>query len=168
MGSGYVRCYDCHVRRRRGGWHDPERIEGLAARDAALGRSAFYVYVLETHYGHYVGHTAHVRGRLRAHREGEVPSTAHGDPKLIWQSGPLSTRTEAAQFEAALKSLRDQSEERFCEITGVEPIPFERVFTEGRSAPGRGKKKRSALGCGCKLVILAAIAAALLMLIAAS
>ena len=41
-------------------WHEPERLEGQDERDRELGRRDFYVYVLDTSYGHYVGHTWNV------------------------------------------------------------------------------------------------------------
>lgn len=111
-------------RSRRPGWHDPEHLPGQADRDSALGRTRFYVYVLETRAGHYVGHTWNVRSRVRQHVAGAVPSTAGLSPRLLWQSGPLSTREEAARFEAALKSMRDQKRTRYAEIVGFDPVPF--------------------------------------------
>lgn len=114
------------LRRRRSGrhWHDPERLERQEERDAQLGRTEFYVYVLDTAYGHYVGHTWNVRSRVRQHVAGQVPSTAGGAPLLIWQSASFSTRGEAARFEAALKSLRDQQSPRYREIVGLEAVPW--------------------------------------------
>ena len=53
-------------------WHYPERPSGQIARDAELGSRAFSVYVLQTGYGHYVGHTGNSRARLAAHRNGKV------------------------------------------------------------------------------------------------
>ena len=76
-------------------------------------------------YGHYVGHTANVGARLGAHRAGEVESTASGEPELLWRSRPFRSRRDAARFEAAMKSLRDQQAERFREITGLAPVPFD-------------------------------------------
>lgn len=128
--GNYVRCYRCNAHRRRSNWHDPEHLEDLEERDAELGRSEFYVYVLDTDYGHYVGHTANVRARLGAHVGNQVESTAGSEPELLWTSYPFRTRREAARFEAALKSLRDQGSERFQEITGIEPVPFEPLYTE--------------------------------------
>lgn len=113
-------------RRRRGRyWRDPERLEGQADRDAQLGRTAFYVYVLGTDYGHYVGHTWNVGNRIRQHQRGEVASTAGGDPRLLWRSEVFSTREDAAGFEAALKSWRDQGSPRFRETVGVSPELFD-------------------------------------------
>lgn len=121
-------------RRRRGRhWHDPERLDGQAQRDAQLGRSQFFVYVLETDRGHYVGHTWNVRSRMRAHRAGEVPSTAGANPRLLWQSRPLQTREQAARFEASLKSLRDQMHDRYREIVGHPPVPLQRAPRQKRS-----------------------------------
>ena len=149
----YTRCYNCEMRRRRSGWHDPEHLGGQAKRDAKLGRSKFYVYLLDTDYGHYVGHTANVRARVKAHTDNKVKSTAGGDPKLLWKSSPFPTREDAAGFEAALKSLRDQSSERFQEITGHDPIPLKPVPASGS-------------GCGLTgiIMILAIVATLLAML----
>ena len=149
----YTRCYTCHMRRRRSKWRDPEHLAGQAERDAKLGRNKFYVYLLDTDYGHYVGHTANVRARLNAHVANKVDSTAGGNPKLLWTSGSFPTREDAAGFEAALKSLRDQSAERFQEITGLGPIPFEQVSARGS-------------GCGLQgIVLIAAVAAAVLIIL---
>lgn len=150
--SRYTRCYDCHRRRQRSSWHDPEFLVGQAERDAELGYNEFYVYVLHTDYGHYVGHTANVRSRLAAHKANKVQSTAGGNPELLWTSYPLDSRKEATQFEAALKSLRDRSAERFQEITGYEPIPFEWVPAKGR-------------GCGLLGVVSIVVVAAVVVFI---
>ena len=123
---------------RRRGFYEPEDLgRGQDRRDAARPGRRFHVYVLGTDYGHYVGHTAHVPARLRRHRRGEVPSTAGGDPSLLWSSGPLSTRKDAASFEAALKALRQQRAPRFAEITGLDPIPFR---SAGRGGARRGRR----------------------------
>ncbi len=157
--GNYTRCYRCNERRRRGHWHDPEDLDGLAERDAELGRSEFYVYLLDTDYGHYVGHTANVGARLGAHTADQVESTAGGEPELLWTSYPFRTRKEAARFEAALKSLRDQRSERFQEITGLEPVPFEPLYTEvATHYSGRGG------GCGLFTLTLAIMAVAILIL----
>ena len=111
--------------RRRGRyWREPEWLAGQEARDRVLGRSAFYVYVLETDYGHYVGHTWNVRNRLEQHRRDEVESTAGGNPELVWTSGAFRARDDAAGFEAALKSWRDQRSPEFQRRTGLEPVSF--------------------------------------------
>ena len=116
-----------HRRRRRSRfWHDPERLPGQADRDAALGRTHFFVYVLATTRGHYVGHTWHVATRLRAHVSGQVPSTAGASPRLLWTSRPFATRADAARFEASLKSLRDQRSPRYSGVVGLDPEPFVR------------------------------------------
>ncbi len=149
----YTRCYSCQMRRRRSKWRDPEHLAGQAERDAKLGRNKFFVYLLDTDYGHYVGHTANVQARLNAHIDNKVQSTAGSDPKLLWTSSPFSTREDASGFEAALKSLRDQSADRFQEITGHEPIPFEQVPASGS-------------GCGLQgIVLIAAVAAAVLIML---
>ena len=80
VSGDYNRCYPCYERRRNSGWHDPEYLPGQAERDAELGRSAFYAYVLDTRYGHYVGHTHDVQTRLNQHQSDAVVSTAGGAP----------------------------------------------------------------------------------------
>lgn len=111
--------------RRRGRyWREPERLAGQEARDRELGRSAFYVCVLDTDYGHYVGHTWNVGSRLRQHRRDEVESTAGGNPELVWTSRAFRARDDAVGFEAALKSWRDQRSPEFQRVAGVEPVPF--------------------------------------------
>lgn len=156
--GNYTRCYRCNARRRRSNWHDPEHLDGLEGRDAELGRTEFYVYVLDTDYGHYVGHTANVRARLGAHIGNRVESTSGGEPELLWTSYPFRTRREAAGFEAALKSLRDQSSARFEEITGIEPIPFEPLST-GVDA----RYSRQGGGCGLFTLIVTVVATATLI-----
>ncbi len=138
---------------RRRGFYEPEDLGcDQDRRDAARPGRRFHVYVLGTDYGHYVGHTAHVPARLRQHRRGEVPSTAGGNPSLLWSSGPLPTRRNAASFEAALKALRQRRSPRFAEITGVEPLPFRSLRRRGGrrglrpAARRRGRGLRGLLG----------------------
>ena len=157
FGEAFSMMFRQRRRRRRGRyWHDPEWLEGQAERDAQLGRTTFYVYVLGTDYGHYVGHTWNVRNRVAEHQQDEVPSTAGGDPVLLWQSRAFQTREDAAGFEAALKSWRDSGSPRFRETTGHEPEYFDnpnfrragagfRVF--GLPAVG-GACAGDAAGCG--------------------
>ncbi|MYC32590.1 MAG: hypothetical protein F4X64_05375 [Chloroflexi bacterium] len=121
----------------------------MEKRDAELGRTAFYVYVLDTDYGLYVGHTANVGARVGAHVADAVESTAGGQAELLWTSYPFRTRRESARFEAALKSLRDQRSERFTEITGLEPIPFEPVPNDASRTPA----ERRGFGRGLLSVI---------------
>ena len=157
--GNYTRCYNCNLRRRRSHWHDPEELEGQEARDAELGRGEFYVYVLGTRYGHYVGHTANVGARLGAHRAGEVESTAGSEPELLWRSRPFRSRHDAARFEAAMKSLRDQQAERFREITGLAPIPFGDGLSE---EPQYARYRRG--GCGLFALVVITMAVATLFL----
>ena len=120
-------------------YYEPEDLGSEQdRRDAAIPNRRYYVYVLDTDYGHYVGHTAHVGRRFREHRDGETPSTAGSDPELAWTSGPLQTRADAARFEAAMKALRDKRARRFEEITGLEPVPFAHLPA---SAPGRFSRR---------------------------
>ena len=160
--GNYTRCYRCNSRRRRSSWHDPEDLAGQEERDAELGRDEFYVYILRTYYGHYVGHTANVGARLGAHVSDEVESTAGGEPELLWTSYPFRTRREAARFEAALKSLRDQQSDRFCEITGFTPIPFEPAQVQ--SYPPYATRR---VGCGLFGIGLMALTIATMVLLSA-
>lgn len=122
----YTHCYRCFRARKRANWHEPESLPELESRDAQLGRTVFYVYVVDTDFGQYVGHSGNIVPRLNAHMRGEVSSTAGGNPKMVWCSQPCATRKQAARFEAALKSLRDNRRNRFAEITGVTPRPWRR------------------------------------------
>jgi len=117
-------------RRRSRYWHDPERLQGQAERDAQLGRTEFYVYVLDTDYGDYVGHSWHVGRRLKQHQAGEVKSTEGSSPTLLWVSRPFSTREDAARFEASLKSLRDQCSDRYREMEVLKVEVIQRSTTE--------------------------------------
>lgn len=145
--------------RRRRGYYDPEDLGGEQdRRDAAVAGRRFYVYVLETDRGHYVGHSARVRARAREHADGRSASTAGTNPELAWTSWPLETRAEAAQFEAAMKALRDRRAERFREITGLAPEPFAYPSRRRRAASGRG-----ALAPALRWAIPAAAAAVLLL-----
>ena len=132
--------------RKRGRYYEPEDLgRDQDRRDAAVPNRRYYVYVLDTDYGHYVGHTSHVGRRVEQHQAGETPSTAGGRPELAWQSSPLRTRDDAASFEAALKSLRDSRDPRFREYTDLEPIPFAHLspVTSGRfSGGGRSRPRR--------------------------
>ena len=151
----YTRCYRCHRRRQRMRWHDPEHLSGQNERDAELGRSAFFVYVLQTDYGHYVGHTGNLRARLAAHRSGKVPSTEGGNPELLWVSGRLSTREDATRFEAALKSMRDRGVSRYEEITGYAPEEFQPISVRSGQYATAGRRS----GCLSIIVGIAVVAA---------
>ncbi|MBC6443165.1 MAG: hypothetical protein GDA53_08610 [Rhodobacteraceae bacterium] len=129
------------MRRRRGyrkrkHWHTPEQLDGQDDRDARYENRRYFVYVLETTSGHYVGHTYSVRNRVARHKRGQTRSTAGTAPELAWTSRPFGNRAEAARFEAALKSLRDQKHPRFHEITDLEPQPW--VFNATRHGTGPG------------------------------
>ena len=160
------RCSDCYrafrSRQFSRNWHEPERLEGQEARDRELGRTAFFVYVLATHYGHYVGHTSNVNARVRWHQANEVPSTSGGNPALMWRSRPLHSREDAARFEAAMKSWRDSGSPRYRETTGFDPIPF----SDLRSRRQQAGSVASRGGCLALPVLgLAALALALAVLI---
>ena len=117
--------------------------------------------VLATQYGHYVGHTANVGARISAHRAGEVESTVGGEPELLWRSRPFRSRRDAARFEAAMKSLRDQETARFREITGLVPIPFDDGWSD---EPAYSQRRRGGCGLFGLVVITMAVATLLLTL----
>ena len=111
----------------KGKWVEPEDLgPEQDAIDKRLERSRFWVYVLATSYGHYVGHSARPRARYREHVDGRVPSTAGARIGKTWVSQRFPTRRDAQQFEAALKSLRDARSSRFKAITGYDPAPWKR------------------------------------------
>ena len=112
--------------RRRRGYYEPEWLgDEQVERDASIPGRRYYVYILETDFGDYVGHTARLRSRIREHQNGEVQSTVGGRPQLAWVTPyPLHTRAAAARFEAALKALRQKRSPRYKEITGLDPMPF--------------------------------------------
>ena len=151
--------------RRRCTWHDTEYLPGQFERDRKLGRNAFYVYVLDTDYGQYIGHTGNIRARIQAHNNNEVRSTAGGNAELIWQSGRYSAREEVLGFEAALtaESLRDQESERFLDITGFAPVPFQGYRVEANKGGGT-TLGLLAKGCGVILGLLAIVIGILVML----
>ncbi len=128
--ASYTHCYRCNQARKRAGWHEPENLPDIKQCDSHHART-FQVYVLHTDYGHYVGHTGNIKTRMCAHLADEVPSTAAGNPKKVWQSRPLKTRDDATRYEAALKSWRDNRNERFAKDTGVYPIPYQMPASGG-------------------------------------
>ena len=106
-------------------YHHPEDLgPDQDQRDIAIPGRRFFVYVLDTDSGHYVGHTARLNARMREHRGGEVASTAGTNPMLAWQSGPMARRGDAARFEAALKSWLDSGSSMFEETTRLRPKKF--------------------------------------------
>lgn len=116
------RCSSCHAAWKKTGIHAAENMSFLHDAD----RNEFYVYILDTDAGHYVGHSQNVGIRFQMHVSDKVPSTRGLQPKLVWVSDRFETRAEAAGFEAALKTLRDQRHPRFKHFTGREPMVFKR------------------------------------------
>ncbi len=119
----YTRCYRCNEARKRGGWHNPEDHSVFENSDAQHNRP-FYVYILETDYGHYVGHTGNIEARIRTHLANGSPQTASGYLTKVWQSSPFKTREAAAHYEAVLKCWRDKRDYQFEEKTKMKPKPF--------------------------------------------
>ncbi len=105
--------------------HEIEWFPGRAERDAQQERSTFFVYVLHTDCGHYVGHTSDVEQRLHAHQAGSVVSTAGSHPVLIKKLA-YDTRDEAAHMESVLKTLRDARSPAYERWVGHEPLPWNR------------------------------------------
>ena len=105
--------------------HEIEWLRGQAERDANQERCKFFVYVLHTDCGHYVGHTADVEQRLHAHQAGSVVSTAGRHPVLI-KKLEYDTRDEAAHMESVLKTLRDARSSAYEQWVGHEPLPWNR------------------------------------------
>ena len=126
----------CMRKRRR--YYEPEDLGyEQDLRDAADPNRRFYLYVLDTDYGHYVGHTANIGRRIREHQAGETASTAGGSPTLAWKSGPFPKRKAAASFEAELKGIRDARHPAFHDYTGLLPKPF-----TNPSLPSIGRARR--------------------------
>ena len=105
--------------------HEIEWLPGQAERDDQQERRKFFVYVLHTDCGHYIGHTADVEQRLHAHQSGSVVSTAGRHPVLI-KKLQCSTRDEAALMESVLKTLRDAMSPAYGQMVGHEPLPWNR------------------------------------------
>ena len=107
-------------------WYEPEDLgRAQRAHDQRYGRNEFWVYILETDYGHYIGHTADYEDRLARHNAGLVRSTAGGNPGRAWvRKKPFRTRNKAARYEAMLKSWRDFCLERFKAKTGLDADPW--------------------------------------------
>lgn len=91
-------------------------------RDRERNRSEFYVYVLLTNHGHYVGHTGRFEQRMREHFTKDIPATA--GRRLRWVSEKFNTRLEAAHYEAYLKNLRDNRRPEYKQITNLRPRPY--------------------------------------------
>ena len=151
--------------RRRRHWYEPEDLgPEQDARDARDPSRRFFVCVLSTDsYGHYVGHSARPRARLREHQEDPDSPVAGGNPELIWVSRPFRTRRDAAGFEAAMKGLRQRRASRFEEIVGAPPEPF-RAPT--RSHPGRSAARAPDCAIPAFGVTSLALSAAVLYLLA--
>lgn len=146
--------------RRRRNWYTPEDLgPEQDARDAQDPSRRFFVYVLRTDYGHYVGHSARPRARLREHIEDPNSPVWGGNPELIWISRPFMTRRDAAGFEAAMKSLRQRRARRFAEIVGAEPQPFHRFERRRRPVAARQPAARRD-GCGPPAVAVVSVISA--------
>ena len=82
-------------------WVEPEWLPTVPRND----RGPFYCYIfwVRDTRQYYVGHTGNRGKRINKHLDGNVATTAGRQLKLLWESGALKTRTNAKDFEAALK-----------------------------------------------------------------
>ena len=123
--------------------HDIERNPQWDRVDASVARKEFFVYVLSTAYGQYVGHTGDFTKRLSEHTSDKVQSTYEGHPKLIWKSKPFRSRDDAAEFERALKVLRDRRDAEYGKLINAKPDPWKGAWkTAERRHFGRGRTHR--------------------------
>lgn len=104
--------------------YDIERNPQWDRSDADTHGKEFFVYVLSTAYGHYVGHTGDLAKRLDEHNSGKVQSTYGSHPRLIWKSRPFPNRNAAAEFERALKVLRDHRDAEYRKLINRKPVPW--------------------------------------------
>ena len=119
----YTRCYKCHTKKEQTDKYKPEHVPWVSQYDHYKGQ-VFQVYILDTDYGHYIGHTSDLSSRAKQHHRNHVLSTAYGNTKLIWASERFNSRHSATGFESALKAFRDFKEPRYKMLTGLEPKPF--------------------------------------------
>ena len=144
----YTHCYKCHTKKEEADKYKPEHVPWVSQYDYYKGQ-VFQTYILDTDYGHYVGHTSDLSSRVRQHHRNHVLSTADGNPKLIWSSEHFNSRHSATGYESALKAFRDFNESRYEMLTGLTPKPFlqpsdrVRVFNEEFvfASTGRAKKR---------------------------
>ena len=80
----------------------------------------FYVYVLYTDTGWYVGSTDDVRRRVKEHQAGKTRSTRGKNPRLVWQSRPMPSREVALSFEKELEWYRRSRLSMWTEVTGLD------------------------------------------------
>ena len=84
----------------------------------------YFVYVLDTDLGLYVGQTEYVAPRVTRHIGGQVSSTRGTNPVFLWHSYPFRSRRSADNAERVLKTLRQMRHEDFAQVTGVQPKPW--------------------------------------------
>ena len=83
-------------------WVEPEWLPQVPKDD----KGPFHCYVLwvtDTRQ-YYVGHTGYLRDRIERHFDGNVRTTAGHQLQCLWISAEMLRRTDARNFEAALKS----------------------------------------------------------------
>ena len=142
INHNYELCYICHAKK-RGNQYKQEVIPGHKSQDKNRGR-IYQTYVLDTDYGHYVGHSGNLKKRVGQHQHNRVVSTSGGRAKLVWQSEPFKSRFCASGYESALKAFRDFEEPKFKVETGLDPKPFKSPnkrlwLRKGRRAGGLDK-----------------------------
>ena len=106
-------------------WVNPENLgRKQHRRDSMVKGRQYYVYVLQTDFGNYVGHTGRLNGRLQDHRNNKVKSTSGTRPEMVYISAPRKKRRDAQEYEAALKSFNHSLHPRFFTLTGIQPEKF--------------------------------------------
>ena len=79
----------------------------------------FYVYVLDTDTGWYVGSTNDVERRVREHKAGRTRSTRGKNPRHVWTSPAMPNRAVALAFEKELVWYRNSKSKMWTETTGL-------------------------------------------------
>ena len=102
-------------------WYSSE-MDDMGLED--IPGEQYYVYVLDTDKGTYVGHTRYLVKRVRKHSSNQVRSTVRKRSKIVWRSLAFKSRRDADNAERVLKTLRDMGHEDFFKITGVRPEPW--------------------------------------------
>lgn len=98
-------------------WVDPEWLPTVPVSDN--GPFHCYILWLKEPKQYYVGHSGKICQRLRQHFNNGVKSSCGYTRQLLWVSGEMASRTDAKNFEAALKSyVKSGNEAEFERCTG--------------------------------------------------
>lgn len=107
-------------------YYSLEISEKWDLQDRDGGYEDFYVYILATIHGHYIGHTGRFNQRMKDHFTRDVPVTEGRE--LVWVSEKFNTRLEAAHYESYLKILRQRKRPEYKEITNLRPWPYKFTY----------------------------------------